>query len=235
MPYVPGPLHALACSARRPAGGGAPPAGCGGDSRAARVLEPPVGRGHPGAVASDLALRRSLTVRSAAGDKLVLVKKRGESIEHVLMKAVLWALYLPVYPGLRVEVPVGDTYKPDLVALAPPPGGVAYGDPRPAFWGEAGQVSPAKWRALLKRYPDTHFALARWDERLDPHQAILRRALGRRPRRAPVDLIRVPDAADRLLADDGTVRVSADPLADGAGGVAVERRRLWGTDDTGAA
>ena len=187
-------------------------------------------------MASDLALRRSLTVRSAAGDKLVLLKKRGESIEHVLMKAVLWALYLPAFPGLRVEVPVGDTYKPDLVALAPPPGGAAYGEERPSFWGEAGQVSPSKWRALLKRYPDAHFALARWDERLDPHEAILRRALGRRPRRAPVDLVRVPDAADRLLAPDGTVRVAAGPLAAAAdGGVTVERRRLWGTDGAGAA
>ena len=186
-------------------------------------------------MASDLALRRLITVRSAAGDKLVLTKKRGESIEHVLMKAVLWALYLPAFPDLRVEVGVGDTYKPDLVALAPPPGGLAYGDERPTFWGEAGQVSAAKWGALLKRYPDTHFALARWDERLDPHAATVRRALGRRPRRAPLDLVRVPDAAGLLLADDGTVRVrpGAAARAD-ASGVVVERRRLWGADGEGA-
>ena len=184
-------------------------------------------------MASDLALRRTLTVRS--GDaKLVLVKKRGESIEHVLMKAVLWALYRPAFPDVRVEVPVGDTYKPDLVALAPPPGGLAYGDPRPTFWGEAGKVSAAKWRALLKRYPETHFALARWDERLDPHQAIVRQALGRRPRRAPVDLIRVPDAAGRLVAPDGTLQVTVrdgdNDAAPSPGGptVTVERRRLWG-------
>ena len=181
-------------------------------------------------MASDLALRRTLTVRSG-GEKLVLLKKRGESIEHVLMKAVLWALYRPAFPDVRVEVPIGDTYKPDLVDLAPPPGGLAYGDERPTFWGEAGKVSQAKWRALLKRFPETHFALARWDERLDPHQATIRRALGRRPRRAPVDLIRVPDAAGRLVAPDGTVRVSVQGESDrGQDGptVAVERRRLWG-------
>lgn len=167
-------------------------------------------------VPSDLTLRRTITVRAAGGGKLVLVKKRGESIEHVLMKAVLWALYLPDYPGLRVEVPVGDTYKPDLVALAPPPGGPAYGDARPTFWGEAGQVSAAKWRGLLKRYPETHFALARWAERLNPHQQTIERALGSRRRRAPVDLVRVPADAAGLLAPDGTVQTAG-----------VERRRLW--------
>lgn len=161
---------------------------------------------------SDLTLRRTLTVRAHDGEgprKLVLLKKRGESIEHVWMKAALWSLYLPDYPGLRVEVPIGDAYKPDLVALADPPGGPAYGDPRPSFWGEAGKVSPAKWASLLKRFPDTHFALARWAERLAPHQAIVLRALGRRPRRAPVDLISIPaDVPDRLL--DGTPLSWAD-------------------------
>ncbi|MEM1116100.1 MAG: hypothetical protein AAF845_17500 [Bacteroidota bacterium] len=161
---------------------------------------------------TDLALRRTLTVRAHDGRglrKLVLVKKRGESIEHVLMKAVLWALYLPDYPGVQVEVPIGDTYKPDLVALAPPRGGLAYGDPEPVFWAEAGKVSRQKWASLLKRFPDTHFALARWNERLGPHEAVVRKALGTRPRRAPFDILSLPpDAAERFLADDGTLTVS---------------------------
>ena len=161
---------------------------------------------------SDLALRRTLTLRAhdgAALRKLVLVKKRGESIEHVLMKAVLWALYLPEYPEMQVEVSIGDTYKPDLVLLAPPPGGIAYGDPEPVFWGEAGKVSAAKWASLLKRYPDTHFALARWNERLAPHEATVRKALGRRPRRAPVDLVSVPPDAEARFVEGGTIRVAA--------------------------
>ena len=154
---------------------------------------------------SDLALRRTLTVRSPAdGEKLVLVKKRGESIEHVLMKAALWVLYRPAYPDVRVEVPIGDAYKPDLVALAPPPGGLAYGDPEPVFWGEAGKVSAQKWVSLLRRFPDTHFALARWNERLAPHAAIIQKALGDRARRGPIDLIRVPGDVERHLQRDGT-------------------------------
>lgn len=161
---------------------------------------------------SDLALRRTLTVRASDGEaprKLVLVKKRGESIEHVVMKAVLWALYLPQFPEMQVEVSIGDAYKPDLVELRPPPGGPAYGDPEPAFWGEARKVSAEKWRSLLKRFPRTHFAVAKWAERLDPHADGVRRALDGRDRRAPFDLLSIPpDAAERFLADDGTVRVS---------------------------
>lgn len=171
---------------------------------------------------SDLALRRTLTVRSPGdGEKLVLVKKRGESIEHVLMKAALWALYRPAYPDVRVEVAIGDAYKPDLVALRPPPGGLAYGDPEPVFWGEAGKVSAQKWASLFRRFPGTHFALARWDERLAPHEAIVRRALGGRPRRAPVDLVRVPPDVERRVERDGTLSLSFDD---------VERIRLESGD-----
>ena len=148
---------------------------------------------------SDLALRRTLIVRAADGAKLVLAKKRGESREHVLMKAALWVLYRPAFPDLRVEVPIGDAFKPDVVALAHPPGGPAYGDARPTFWGEAGKVSERKWRSLFRRFPETHFALARWNERLAPHAAIIERALGRRRHRAPIDLIRVgPGVEDAL-------------------------------------
>ena len=168
---------------------------------------------------TDLALRRTLTVRAPDGAKLVLLKKRGESIEHVLMKAALWALYRPEYPDVQVEVPIGDTYKPDLVALRPPPGGPAYGDPEPVFWGEAGKVSVGKWRSLFRRFPDAHFALARWDERLDPHVATIRQALGGlprtrsggRPRRAPVDLVRVPPAV-ATLADAKTFALTFDDV-----------------------
>ena len=70
----------------------------------------------------DLLLRRKWTLR--AGDRqVVLIKKPYESTEHVVMKALLWALYLPDYPDLTVEVGVGDRYKPDVVALDshPPP------------------------------------------------------------------------------------------------------------------
>lgn len=148
----------------------------------------------------DLTLRRKRTVR-AHGRRLVLVKKPGESAEHVWMKAFLWALYLPAYPGLAVEVPIGDRYKPDVVDVAP--------DGRPRFWGEAGKVSEAKYRALLRRFPDTRFAVARWGLRVDPHVALIRGALPSAPRPAPIEVLGIPpDAPERFVAPDGTLTVT---------------------------
>lgn len=152
----------------------------------------------------ELLLRRKWTLR-AHGRQVVFVKKPYESATHVLMKALLWALYLPDYPDLTVEVGIGDRYKPDVVALDD------RGEPR--FWGEAGEVSVAKIRSLARRYRDTHFALAKWDMRLDPLMAIVSAALEGPRRRAPFDLISFPaDSADRFVDDDGSIHVSHDEL-----------------------
>ncbi len=99
-------------------------------------------------------LRRKLTFR-AHGSTLVLIKRPEESTEHVLQKALLWALYLPSYPTLRVEVPLptASRYKPDLLALD---------EQHPLFWGECGVVSAAKLADLLHRYRGTHFVFSKW-------------------------------------------------------------------------
>ncbi|MGD8996544.1 MAG: hypothetical protein PVH80_00420 [Anaerolineae bacterium] len=108
------------------------------------------------------------------------------------MKAFIWALYLPAYPDLVVEVPVRDRYKPDLVSLDP------YGKPR--FWGEAGHASPDKIRSLIRRYRDTHFALAKWDTPLDPFIDVVQDALREFARTTPFDLLRFPaDSAERFV------------------------------------
>ncbi len=57
----------------------------------------------------ELRLRRKWTFR-AHGRQVVFVKEPVESTEHVVMKALLWALYLPDYPGLTVEVGIGDRF-----------------------------------------------------------------------------------------------------------------------------
>ena len=68
----------------------------------------------PRIMTEELELRRKYTLR-AHGKQMVFIKKSFESRTHVLTKAFLWALYLPDYPDLAVEVPVGGRYKPDLV------------------------------------------------------------------------------------------------------------------------
>ncbi|HEX6291736.1 MAG TPA: hypothetical protein VFZ66_21300 [Herpetosiphonaceae bacterium] len=145
-------------------------------------------------------LRRKLTVR-AHGLSLVLVKRPIESAEHVLQKALLWALYLPRYPNLRVEVPLPQPsrYKPDLLAL----------DERqePIFWGECGEVSIEKLRFLLSRYRRTHIVFSKWDTRLDPFGEFIIRALPENRRAAPVELISFPPEAADWIAPDGTIAI----------------------------
>ncbi len=153
---------------------------------------------------NELELRRKWTFR-AHGRQVVCVKKSVESTEHVVMKALLWALYLPDYPGLTVEAGIGDRYKPDVVELD------AQGEPR--FWGEAGSVRAEKIRSLTRRYRFTHFAIAKWDMRLDPVVELVRGALEATPRRAPFDIIRFPtDSATRFIDDQGYIYIAPGDL-----------------------
>lgn len=153
----------------------------------------------------DLHLRRKWTLR-AHGRQVVFVKKPVESTEHVLMKALLWALYLPEYPELAVEIKIGDRYKPDVVALD--------GSGAPLFWGEAGDVSTAKIYSLARRYRRTHFALGKWASPLGPLAEIVTGAAQGLSRGAPFDLISFPDdAGERFIDDAGVIHVQHRDLA----------------------
>ena len=155
-------------------------------------------------MSGDLFLRRKWTLR-AHGKQVVFVKRANERTAHVLMKAFLWALYLPAYPDLTVEVPVGDRYKPDVVALDR--------DGRPRFWAEAGQVRTRKIRSLGRRYRDTHFAIAKWDADLDLVTGVVSEALTGLERAAPVDIISFPaDSGERFVDERGQITVCFDDL-----------------------
>src|SRR5215213_8422943 len=84
------------------------------------------------------------------GRRVRLWQRRGESYGHVLMKALGYAMFAPVYPGLGVELAVGLRYKPDLVALNEGEGGRPRAGARFLFWGECGMVSMRKVAWLLK-------------------------------------------------------------------------------------
>lgn len=155
-------------------------------------------------MSSDLMLGRKLTLRCGSR-KLVLRKKENERIEHVLMKAFLWSLYLPEYDNLLVEYEVDDRYKPDVIALDH--------QREPLFWGEAGKVGTEKLRALLRRYPRTHFAIAKWGTRLQPYIDIAEEILAERPRSAPFDLINFPsDSGERFIGQAGEIAVSRNHI-----------------------
>lgn len=80
---------------------------------------------------------------TVAGRRMRLWKPVGESYEHVLMKALGYAMFVGEYPGLEVEKPVGLRYKPDLVVGRDARGVFP-------FWGECGSVTVRKIGWLLK-------------------------------------------------------------------------------------
>lgn len=153
----------------------------------------------------ELFLRRKWTLR-AHGQQVVFVKQSNERSAHVLMKAFLWALYLPRYPDLKIEISIGRRYKPDVVSL---------GSRRePTFWGEAGHVGHDKLERLVKRYRRTHFAIAKWDTDLDPFQRMVNETLADMRRYAPIDLLRFPeDSASRFINDRGEIKIDHRDLA----------------------
>jgi hypothetical protein len=149
-------------------------------------------------------LRRKWTFR-AHGKQVVFIKRSNERAAHVYMKAFLWALYLPDYPDLGVEIRIGDRYKPDVVEMG------AWGEPH--FWGEAGQVGTAKIRSLLKRYPSTHFAIAKWARNLEPLITLVTKALDGLDRKAPFDLISFSaDSAERFIDERGHIQLTHEDV-----------------------
>jgi len=148
----------------------------------------------------DLKLRRKWTFR-AHGKQIVFIKKSFESEIHVLTKAFLWALFLPDYPDLLVEIQVGDRFKPDLVQLDD--------DGKPMFWGEAGRVSLKKMRALVHRFRSTHLVFAKWNMNIEPFHAVIKKEIGSTRRMAPIDLISIPAGSDEhFIGRDGTIQIA---------------------------
>ncbi len=76
------------------------------------------------------------------GKRMRLWQRQGESYEHILMKALGFAMFAEQYPTLEIEVKVGLRYKPDLIARN------ESGDF--LFWGECGANSLRKTVWLLK-------------------------------------------------------------------------------------
>lgn len=71
-----------------------------------------------------------------------LWQRTGESYEHILMKALGYAMFSAEYPHLEIETKVGLRYKPDLIAVN--------ADGKFDFWGECGQNSIRKTHWILK-------------------------------------------------------------------------------------
>jgi hypothetical protein len=155
-------------------------------------------------MADDFELAGKLRL-NAHGQTLVLKKRSGEKSSHVMMKGLLWALYLPQFPSLKVEVPIGTRYKPDLVAVDE--------RGRPLFWAEAGAVGKAKIETLCRKYRDAHLVFAKWGQ---PHHAttdMFAQIVTSAKRRAPVELLYFPeDSLERWVDQHGVVRLERGEL-----------------------
>jgi len=153
---------------------------------------------------NELMLRRKWTFR-AHGRQVVFIKKADEHVSHVLMKAFIWAMYLPAYPNLMIEMAVGGKFKPDLVQ--------ADASGYPVFWAEAGRVSQRKIRALIRRYRATHFVFAKWDVTTKPLEETIIRAVGKQKRTTGIELITFPpDSAEHFIDQSGVIRIDRSRL-----------------------
>ena len=104
-----------------------------------------------------------------AGKRVRLWQRLGESYEHVLMKALGFAMFVKDYPQMEIETRVGLRYKPDLVARD------AKGEF--LFWGEAGANSMRKTAWLLKHTRTEKLALFKIGQNAAPLVAQLRQEI----------------------------------------------------------
>ena len=148
----------------------------------------------------------SLTL-TAHGSTLRMAKNPGESVQHLLLKSMLWALLLPSHPSAACELDLGLRYRPDVVALGD--------DGVPQWWGECGSVKASKLDDLAAAFPHARISVAKWGRSdLRGYAQCLRSELSLPPTRtAPFELISFPaDSVDRFLSDDGELRVSFEDL-----------------------
>lgn len=110
------------------------------------------------------------------GRRVRLWKRLGESYEHVLMKALGYAMFVSEYPMLQIERRVGLRYKPDLVAQDE--------DGRFLFWGECGANSVRKTAWLLKHAGVERLVLFKIERNVTPLVAQLRDCVA--PRHRPL-------------------------------------------------
>jgi hypothetical protein len=69
-------------------------------------------------------------------------------------------------------------------------------------------VGRQKIESLVRRYPEVHFAIAKWEMPLAPHIAIVERAIEDIERQAPFDLINFTEDSLRFIDNDGQITIS---------------------------
>ena len=156
-------------------------------------------------------LELCLSSLHAPDASLHLVKAKGESTEHLLLKGLLWALLLNSgYSDAACEKDLGLRYRPDVVALD--------GGTMPMWWGECGSVKASKLRDLALAFPHCRFSVCKWGRSdLRGYAAGLRQEMAlppRPPRAPPFELVNFPsDSVERFVSDDGVISIGWEDVA----------------------
>lgn len=101
---------------------------------------------------------------TANGVTKTLEKKRMETLQHVLTKAMIWKLFMNDYPNMEIELDIGDpNYLPDVVGTTTNEAtDITWNTTEISFWGESGRMKVHKALDLMRRYPNAHIVHCRW-------------------------------------------------------------------------
>ena len=141
-----------------------------------------------------------------AARRVRLWQRTGESYEHVLMKALGYAMFVAEFPALEIEQRVGLRYKPDLVARG---AGLEFDAPF-AFWGECGQTAVRKILWLLKHAGVARLVLFKIINNSAALVEELRAAIDERYR-APERLVLINFRSDIVARTTGERRIARVP------------------------
>ena len=136
----------------------------------------------------EVTLHHEPSGRYGVRRRLFLAKHVGESMGHVVMKWLSWALFFE--DGLEIEASAQQHYKPDLLAVGE--------DGRPRVWIDCGSTSLRKLEEIVRRNGAARFVIVK------PYPRALRRyaeqAVARLGADAPVTWVAFDDGFVDALA-----------------------------------
>jgi len=151
------------------------------------------------------AKKHTLVLTSANGDTKTFQKKRGETLQHVLTKAILWSLYQDTHPTIRIEYDIDDPdYLPDCVMVDE--------HDKVVFWGESGRMSIRKAVDLARRYPDTHFVHLRWAVPVEEFAPAIIRNIREIPRTGRFEFASIPNDVWRFFDQNNKINIARKDL-----------------------
>lgn len=110
---------------------------------------------HPATLHLDVTLHNEAAGVVGVHERLVLVKRAGESLGHVLLKLLAWMSFYA--PDLRIEVGVAQRHKPDLVRVDE--------KGRPTFWVDCGSIGVKRLDRIARQNREAEVVVVKATER----------------------------------------------------------------------